>query len=316
MGAAVTAFEQFLATEYPDTAISQLSESNNSVFLVQSTAGPIVAKHVTDVDISLAYLAEANARLADFVPVQKIFRVYQTEQGDPFDAVLAEYVEGTDLATVLAENESAIPADQLAGYLVDFVTACRALPRIHDAFGMYKRSAPIIDSYQEFLEYYARRYWGRVRPFYAGTPIGDAVDEWVDGGFAAAARSHPAPFTVVPVDANLKNFIVTPQGAIVALNLPIAAVSTPAHAVAAISVHLRHRAVHQRFLELVADGLCKDDFAMVAHFELWTIIGILSFYAVREPDRRGEWRDWGSPVLLDDDFIGLVQSLLCGSDRR
>jgi hypothetical protein len=316
MGKGMSMFTAFLEREYPGSHITELSGSNNSVFLVNSAAGALIAKHVTDADISLDYLATANNYLADYLPVQKIFRIYQQEQGDPFDGVLAEYVEGSDLATVLAQDQAALPADELAGYLVRFLAACRELPRMHQGFGLYKRKAPVIATYQEFLEHYARRYWGRARPFYAGSPIGEAVDEWIEHGLVSAVSRHPAPFAVVPVDANLKNFILTPDRGIVALNVPIAAVSTPAHAVAAVSVHLRNQPLRESFLAQARHSSCPDDFAMVEHFELWTLIGILSFYAVREPDRRGEWRDWGSPVPLDGDFQSLVQGLLLESKRR
>lgn len=92
------------------------------------------------------------------------------------------------------------------------------------------------------------------------------------------------------------------------LNVPIAAVSTPAHAVAAISAHLRNRKVRHQFLDAAAEGICTEDLEMVPHFELWQLLGILSFYAVREPDRQREWQNWGSPVPLDEDFRSLVET--------
>ncbi len=312
----MSTFRAFLESQYPGAWITGLSESNNAVYLVRSQGEVVVAKHVTDTDIPLGYLAESSARLGELVPVQRIHRVYETERGDPFDAVLAEYVEGTDLATVLGRGEPELPPAELAAFLGEFVVACRQVPRMHDGFGLYKRDAPVIDTHPEFVAHYARRYWGRARPFYEGTPVGDAVQEWLDGGLVEALRAHPAPYDVVPVDANLKNFVVTPDGRIVVLNVPIAGVSTPAQAVAAISAHLRHHKVHEVFLESVEHGICKDDFALVPHFELWALLGILSFYAVREPDRRGEWRDWGSPALLDEDFTALAGSLLRGSGTR
>jgi hypothetical protein len=55
---------------------------------------------------------------------------------------------------------------------------------------------------------------------------------------------------------------------------------------------------------------------MIAHFELWALLGILSFYAVRHPEERDSWRDWGSPVLLEEDFRGLVGDLLLERTAR
>ncbi|RKN08166.1 hypothetical protein [Streptomyces radicis] len=305
-------FRDFLAAEFPGAHISELSDSNNAVFLVKSADETVVAKHVTDTDIPLSYLAESNATLASFLPVQRILRVFETERGDPFDAVFSEYVEGEDLASVMQDERRAPTTDELVDHLCRFVLACRELPRPHEGFGLYKRDAPVHDAHQAFVEHYARRYWGRARPFYVDTPVGLAVDAWLDGGFAAAARRHPAPFTVVAIDANLKNFLMTPDRRIVTLNVPIAGYSTPAHAVGAITTHLRGRAPRGPFLAAAAERLCPDDAAMVPHFELWGLLGILSFYAVRQPERRGEWRSWGSPVPLDEDLAHVVGALATG----
>lgn len=306
----MSGFEAHLAAQYPHARVTQLSASNNSVFLVDDGDRKIVAKHVTDTDIPLSYLAESNAALAGAVPVQRVLRVLDRAQGDPFDGVLAEYVPGTDLATLLVRGEQAVPDTELADHLARFLLACRSLPRMHDGYGAYKRSAPKLAGHTEFVQSYAARYWGRVRPVYQGTEIGEAVDSWVGHGLAEALRRNPAPHTVVPIDANLKNFIVTPDRRVVTLNVPIAAVSTPAHAVGAVSAHLRHRPLHGTFLDRVLAEQCADDAEMVPHFELWALLGVLSFYAVRHPDERGTWRDWGSPVLLDEDFRDLVGSLL------
>ncbi|MFF2372977.1 hypothetical protein ACFVUW_01135 [Streptomyces xiamenensis] len=306
----MSSFERYLVARYPGARVSRLSTSNNSVFLVDDAGRQLVAKHLTDTDIPLSYLADSNEALARSVPVQRIHHVLDRAQGDPFDGTLAAYVPGTDLATVLAGDERAPSPQELAAYLGRFLLACRQLPRMHEGYGPYKRTAPQLASHEEFVVGYAARYWGRARPFYEGTRTGDAVDAWVEHGLGAALRRNPAPHAVVPIDANLKNFILTPDRRIVALNVPIAAVSTPAHAVAAVGAHLRHRPYHAAFLDEVLASQCPADAEMVPHFELWALLGILSFYAVRHPLERDTWRDWGSPVLLDEDFRGLVHDLL------
>ena len=294
-------FREYLKHRFPDGEIAQLSDSNNVVYLVTTPARRIVAKHVTDVDIPLPYLAKANRRLAEAIPVQRITEILDTTRGDPFDAVFAEYVEGT----TLADDRTLTDAD-LAGYLCGFILACRALPRMRDGFGLYKRSAVADASHAGFVTRNAARYWGRARPFFAGTDVGDAVDDWLAGGFTTALAAHPATYDVVPIDANLRNFVVAPGG-VVALNVPIVGYSTPAHAVAAVSVHLRHRPLHTTFLAAAARTVCTADAALVRHFELWQLLGVLSFYAVREPERPEQWRNWGSPVPLVEDFSDLVR---------
>lgn len=310
----MTTFRDFLAREFPGAPISELSGSNNLVHLVRTEDGPVVAKHVTDGDIPLDYLAKATTALGEHLPVQRIHRVCRTETGDPFDAVFAEYVEGENLATVMSQEDGGLSTEALVDHLCAFVLACRHLPPMREGYGLYKKDAPALASWPEFVVHYGRRYWNRVRPFYQGTAVADAVDRWLDGGFAEAAREHPAAHTVVSIDANLKNTVVAPDGRIVVLNVPIAAVSTPAHAVGAISLHLRHRQPYKPFLDAAAERLCPQDAALVPHFELWGMLGILSFYAVREPDRQDQWRNWGSPVLLDQDFRDLVRAHLPGAD--
>jgi hypothetical protein len=312
----MTTFRDFLVEEFPGARISELSGSNNLVYQVRTEHGPLVAKHVTDGDIPLGYLAEATAALGEHLPVQRIHRVCRTEAGDPFDAVFAEYVEGENLAAAMGREDGGVSTEALVDHLCAFVRACRHLPPMREGYGLYKKEAPSLATWPEFVVHYGRRYWNRVRPFYQGTSTADAVDRWLDGGFAETAAAHPAAHTVVSIDANLKNTVVTPEGSVVVLNVPIAALSTPAHAVGAISLHLRHRQPYKPFLDAAAEQLCPDDAALIPHFELWGMLGILSFYAVREPDRQREWRNWGSPVLLDDDFRDLVRAHLPGADAR
>ena len=181
-------------------------------------------------------------------------------------------------------------------------------------FGLYKRSAVIDASHPEFVTRHVARYWGRARPYFEGTEICAAVDEWLAVGLTKALAAHPVRYEVVPIDANLRNFIVTTNG-IVVLNVPIVAYSTPAHSVAAVSFHLRHRPLHEAFLAAARRSVCPADAAMVPHFELWQLLGVLSFWAVHHPERPETWRNWGSPVLICDDFSELVQQLLLGKER-
>ncbi|MFF5481888.1 phosphotransferase [Streptomyces sp. NPDC012935] len=301
-------FRQFLDSEFPQAHVTQLSDTNNPVFLVSSPeAGQVVVKHVTDTDIPLSYLARVNEELSRHIPVQRVLRVFEADRGDPFDALFCEYVEGRNLADELGGG-GPLPDADIAGQLCDYVRACAHLPQLYEGFGLYKRGASSMATHREFVEYYGRRYWNRARHFYEGTSVAAAVDRWLDGGFAAAAARNPVPPRVISADANLKNWIVEPGGRLRVLNVPIAGLSTPAHAVGAVSLHLRNSPLHKEFLTTATATLCQEDAEMVPHFELWGLLGILSFYAVREPERQREWPKWGSTVLLDTDFRNLVES--------
>lgn len=209
---------------------------------------------------------------------------------------------------MLAAEDGVPAAALLVEHLYAFALACRELPTPRDGFAVYKRDAPVFPGHREFAVHYADRYWAPVRPFYDGISTGAAVDTWLSGGFAAALRHSPGPGTVTAVDANLKNFLIAPDDRIVVLNVPIAARSTPAHTVGAISARLRNRPQHRDFLDAARREVRPDDAGLVPHFELSTLLGIMSFYAVRAPRRHREWRNWGSPVSLDEDFRALVST--------
>lgn len=304
----MTSFVAHLRAQYPDASLTRLSDSNNDVYLVRQGESCTIAKQVTDSDIPLLYHAEANEALADALDVQRIRRVCLLERGDPFDAVFADYVEGVDLATALPSGQAPVEPQALVDFLRRFVLTCRRLPRLRPGFTMYKRDAPTFAEHADFVVHYASRYWSRVRPSYQGGHVAAAVDDWLSGGLAEALNRHPASFDVVAIDANLKNFVVANDGSLTVLNVPIAALSTPAQAVGAVGVHLRGSALHDRWLEVARAELCPDDHQLVPHFELFSVLGIMSFHAVRDPGRHAEWRNWGSDVPLDVSLRDLVDN--------
>lgn len=306
----MSTFQKFLSSEFPRAEISEISGSNNQVFLVKDTDEITVAKHVTDTDIPLRYLAECNKQIAESLPVQKIHHVMEKDSGDPFDAVFSEYVEGENLSTALASSEEIVNPQTTSDFFQKFISACRGLPRMHEEFGLYKREAPTFETHHEFVQYYAQRYWGRVRPFYKGTSVGRAIDDWANHGLASSAKRKRSSFSVVSIDTNLKNFVVTADNQITVLNVPIAGYSSPAHAIGAVGTHLRNLRAHGLFLEKIENDVSSVDLEMAPHFELWGLLGIMSFYATRQPENHPEWRNWGSPVTLDEDLKNLAEKIL------
>jgi hypothetical protein len=309
------AFAEYLQEKYPGCVLAEISSTNSLVYLVHTQDGPLVAKHVLDKDVPLNYSAAVNRHLSRCLPVQEVLEIYEVEAGDHFDAVIARHVEGVDVASLLTSGAEALDMAGLVTYLARFVDACDELPRLHSGFAMFKRNAPIFDQHIDWITHYGNRYWKRARPFFAESPVAEAVDEWLDSGFSEAAGQAGSVYQAVPVDANLKNFIVTDAGEFVVLNVPIIAVSTRSHAIGAISAHLRNRPAHAAFLELATSSLDPRQRDLVAHYELWLLLGILSFYADREPDRPEHWRDWGAPVPLRTDFENLARTLLLQGER-
>ena len=219
--------------------------------------------------------------------------VYLVTDGD--GSVVVKLVTDGDIPLGYLAEVSQVVARRLP------TQAVREMPPLRPGFGLYKRKAPTFATHGEFVEHYARRYWNRSRSFFDDR-VQRTVDRWIDGGLAAATVEDQA-FGVVAIDANLKNFIVTTDGSLVVLNVPITGLSSTAHAVGALSVNLRHHRERDLFLNEVARRLPEVRLDLVPHFELWNMLGILSFYADRHPDRPESWRNFGSPRPLCDDFV-------------
>ena len=298
----VSSFEAFVAKRFPQSQIVSLSRTNNYVYLVTNDNESVVVKLLTDSDIPVSYLAEVSDVIARRLPTQTVREIYRDRSAGPFEVVITEYINGVDLATVL-ESDAASPLDGavLSSFLVDFLQVMADVPPLSPGFGLYKRTAVTFNTHREFIEHYAHRYWSRSRPFFDNR-VQRTVDQLIDGGFLGATIDDQ-PFRVVAIDANLKNFIRTSDGSFAVLNVPIVGLSSVAHAVAAISVHLRHHRERDLFLDEVALRFPAVQLEFVPHFELWNMLGILSFYADRHPDRPETWRNFASPKPLRDDFV-------------
>ena len=296
-----SSFEAFVAERFPQSQVVPLSGTNNDVYLVTDGDGSVVVKLVTDGDIPLKYLVEVNQVVARRLPTQAVREIHAACDAEPFDVVVAEYIDGVDLAAVLG-GDAACSFDRaaIASFLVDFLEVMLDVPPLRPGFGLYKRKAQTFATHREFIEHYARRYWNRSRSFFDDR-VQRTVDRWIDGGFAAATADDQA-FGVVAIDANLKNFIVTTDGSLVVLNVPIAGLSSTAHAVGALSVNLRHHPERDLFFNKVARRIPEVRLDLVPHFELWNMLGLLSFYADRHPNRPESWRNFGSSRPLRDDF--------------
>ena len=297
-----SSFEAFVAERFPQSRMVPLSGTNNDVYRVTNDDGSVVVKLITDGDIPLEFLVEVNRVIAERLPTQTVREIHEACDAEPFDVVVAQYIDGVDLAAVLG-GDAACPSDRaaIASFLVDFLDAMLEVPPLCPGFGLYKRGAQMFATHREFIEHYARRYWNRSRSFFDDR-VQRTVDQWIDGGFAAATIDDQA-FGVVAIDANLKNFIVTANGSLAVLNVPIVGLSSIVHAVGAISVNLRHHPERDLFFGEVVRRFPEVRLDLVPHFELWNMLGVLSFYADRHPDRPESWRNFGSPRPLRDDFV-------------
>lgn len=286
-----------IANIYPDSEIKVLSTGNNKVVSISVSGKTYIAKQILDSDLPIEYMNSLNDLLSSSLPVQKLIK-FSKKNTPPF--LISEFVAGKDLSQYLYSAIGDEELDNLASYFCRYISSCANLPRMHDKFGLFKNNDPSFKDHQSFITYYAFKYWSRVRPFITDTQTIRWIDNWVYSDFAKATIAYA--FQTISVDSNLRNFIRSNDGEIVLLNVPIVGYSSRQHAVAAVSVHLRHTSLYAPFLNLATKEFSLEECRAVQHFELWQLLGILSFYAVKYPKGMEKWKNWGSPVSLLDEL--------------
>ena len=118
-----------MAERFPQSQIVPLSGTNNDVYRVTDGDGSVVVKLVTDGDIPLDYLVEVNQVVARRLPTQAVREIHEACDEEPFDVVVAEYIDGVDLAAVLG-GDAACSFDRaaIASFLVDFLEVMLDVP--------------------------------------------------------------------------------------------------------------------------------------------------------------------------------------------
>jgi hypothetical protein len=302
-------FTNYLRDRYPDARITPLSSTNNQIYTVEQSGSVLSAKLVTDTDIPLSYFAACSVALGQRILVPAVVDILQVSHGAPFDAIIADYVHGRDLSSSLSDPLSnAADGAAIVDFMLRYIDAVAGVKPLFAGFGLFKNSAQPFADHHSFLLSFARKYFGRVAPFMT-VPDRLMVDQWLEKGLAAASEA-PMGYQCVGIDSNLRNFVITADHSLALLNVPIVGWSTRAHAVAAISAHLRPFPIRAEFLARATDQWSGAERAAVDHLEAWTLLGILSFYAVRAPDDPASWRNWGAERNLKDDFIDIIRDIV------
>ena len=140
-----SSFEAFVAERFPQSRVVPLSGTNNDVYVVTNGGGSVVVKLVTDGDIPLDYLAEVNQVVARRLPTQAVREIHEACDAEPFDVVVAEYIDGVDLAAVLG-GDGACPFDRaaIASFLVDFLRAMLNGRSVSGRYPQVSVGAPIL----------------------------------------------------------------------------------------------------------------------------------------------------------------------------
>lgn len=284
----------------PVEVVETLSCTNNTVVKILVDGQTRVLKIMRDRDIPVAFMAAVNEHLSRSIPVQPIEMTFERE-ADGFDGVLAGYVAGQSLFDLVFSGNYKNQSREILNGLREYLYATSDLPVPVPGFGPFKVSAKPTSSLTEFVVGYATKYWGRAADH---VPVDHRrrVDRWLTEQLPHLVGKS-AEVRTIPVDSNLKNFIVTPHGTLVTLNVPIVARSLAAQAWGALSYHLRHSQLH---CDLNREATAPDH---RTDFELWALLGVLSFHAGRSRSEPQKWHNWGSPVPLLDDLVMLLDEV-------
>ena len=299
-------FKQFILEMYPGAKLSLISTSNSYVIKVTGCGTPKVAKLVLDEGIPTEYFETTSHKISQNIKTQKIIKVIPVNADRKSCCIIAEYVDGNNLSSVLEEKQVELNSTIIAEYLIEFIKACSNLPPYFDGFGLYKTNRLQFDSYRDFILFYANQYWSRVRPFILESDKVEAIDDWIKIKLFEALKNFRGNFCVAAIDANLKNFLISDKNKITLLNVPIIGKTSKAHAIGAISAHLRNTKIYDNFINVAKNDLIEKEIALLPHFEAWTLLGILSFYAKRKPERIYTCKNWGAPVSLFRDFLSII----------
>jgi len=299
--------EEFIAYRFPGAKTTLLSNSNNDLIKLNiGTDHTLVVKKVTDSDIPVCYMLEVNRKLSAHLPVQNTIEAVYQADGSSF--IVSPFLEGETLFELIQKKNEIYDLIDIGKFLIDFTTRCSDLPRLGKGFGLFKNNAILYETPREFISAYAHKYWSRVRPTLLDERLVSWIDRWLHNGLRGVDAGEAGQ--TVAIDVNLKNFLRLKDDTICILNVPIVGFSTRAHGVGAMHFHLRYSPIGETYWQSATIGFSEAERYAALQLELWQVLGVMSFYASREPQSWKTWKNWGSSVPLINhmnDLISLIK---------
>jgi hypothetical protein len=305
--------DAFVGSLFPGAKITCVSRSNNIAYVVETGGEVVTVKVMTDPDIPTDYLLEVNQAIARTCRTPLVHSVHRKAAGAAYDCVVLEYIEGENVAAILENSPALLHAPAFVEALSNVIEALAELRPHAAGYGLYKSDGRMFEQHADFISFYVDRYVGRVLPA-VSKALAERIGRWRDGVVSFAGGPQESS-RVVPVDMNLRNFIQTSSGDIVVLNVPIVARSRAEHAFGACSAHLAGTALRDELIATATRRMtCSIEARAIAHYELFTLLGILSFYAKRCAPAPIDpmTRNWGSRMGILEQLELLLSSYEAG----
>jgi hypothetical protein len=289
------------------TVLRVLSQTNNTICEIEHRGRICVAKLVKDNDIDIGVMTSTMDSLRNSVHVPQIHDVINDEGGGGQTVLLMELVPGESLDRVLVRNDTNAGA-ALADVMIACLRVAASLPDLpFSEPGIYKRKAASFNTWKDFSSHYFARYYNRVAPRIENESFRSYLFTWADDIIANTTRSDKASLQTVPIDLNLRNFIWD-GSKITVLNIPILGRSVPEHGQAAAAVQLRGFHAYELLMDRMKVDLGFGDPDLLNYYEVWILVGILSFYAQKLPPIRIEDScNWGASITLMSNIMALTE---------
>lgn len=297
--------EEFVAYRFPGAEATPLSNTNNDLIKLYTRTGQtLVVKKVIDNDIPVCYMLEVNRKLSTYLPVQDIVEAVYQPEGSSF--IISPFLEGETLFDLIQKKNNTRNLIDFGDFLLEFTSRCSDLPRLGKGFGLFKNNATLYETPHQFISAYAHKFWSRIRPVLQDEQqLVSWVDQWLHTGLPGVDAGEI--WQTVAIDVNLKNFLRLEDATICILNVPIVGYSTRAHGVGATHFHLRYSDIGESYWQAATREFSEAECHAALQLELWQALGVMSFYASRDPGSWKTWKNWGSPVTLLHHMSHLIE---------
>ncbi len=301
-----TEIQNYISSLWKGSSLSLLSDTNNYVYRVEIGRHICVVKVIVDNDIPTNYLVNYMLQLRKHMRVPEVYDVRYLREELGIDLIVMEYIKGESLANVVHIDDNVLHMN-ITDSFINCLEIFKHIDPPSKSIGLFKVNSPSFESISMFNEFYLLKYWRKCKQFISETSFINTIENWLSHTSALIEEFDALPSQFSPVDLNLKNFLINGKQ-IVLLNIPILGNTHPAHGMGAAAAQLRHSKAGILLREYFSHKYPHINQYIINYFEIWMLIGILAFYAGKQPNALKLAKNWGSPVSLMEDIGRLVTS--------
>lgn len=285
--------------------IELLSDSNNLVFRLfrESPLNDLVVRIIIDegIDVQMVLLFEEHGRdLGILLPKTITFDGSKTHI--PYPVVVQEFLKGKVLADCLqSSSRKSYLSRRFADTAVQILQCCGSIHYQKNGFGYIKQDRKLYATMNDFYIHTVDRYIQKI-----GAVVSSEHKWIVDIGSRLASRllevcALYSSYSIVPIDVNLRNFILNEVNEIAVLNIPLFARTNIVHGISSFAFQMQGLCERNEMIGYLLEKMgLQISNVDIASFEALATLGVLSFYAQHNSSQLANATAWGSDVRLVD----------------